>query len=89
VHTGKIRTIIRDARFEQEMAVIEKNVRRADEFLEGTETILSREPECGYQLENSNVWFVAGHTVDLALYYTFDEDNVYLLSIEKIIPPEL
>jgi hypothetical protein len=30
------------------------------------------------------VWFIAGHTVDLALYYTFDEDNVYLLSVQRV-----
>jgi hypothetical protein len=89
VHEGKIRTIIRDKRFEQEMATIERNVRRADEFMEGAETILSRQPESGFPLEQTNVWFIAGHTVDLALYYTFDENNVYLLSIQKVIPPEL
>jgi hypothetical protein len=71
------------------MAQIEPNVPRADEFVEGAETILSRQPESGFQLGESNVWFVAGHTVDAALYYTFDEDNVYLLSIKKVIPPEL
>jgi hypothetical protein len=89
VHEGKIRTIIRDKRFERELAEIERNVRRADEFLEGAETILSREPERGCQLDDSSVWFIAGHTVDLAIYYTFDADNVYLLSIERAILPEL
>jgi hypothetical protein len=71
------------------MAAIERDVRRADEFLEGAETILSRQPESGYQLEDSSVWFVAGHTVDLALYYAFDEDHVYFLSIQKATLPEL
>jgi hypothetical protein len=88
VYTGKIRTIIYDPRFEQDLARIIPSVRRADEFLEGAEQVLSRTPEQGYQLEDSNVWFVAGHTVDVALYYTFDADNVYLLSIEKVEPPE-
>ena len=71
------------------MARIEPNVRRADEFLEGVETILSRQPESGYQLGDSNVWFIAGRTVDIALYYTFDDDYVYFLSIEKVILPQL
>jgi hypothetical protein len=70
------------------MARIELNVPRADEFVEGAETILSRRPEAGFQLAESNVWFVPGHTVDAALYYTFDEDNVYFISITKVIPPE-
>jgi hypothetical protein len=89
VHTGKIRTIVRDERFELEMDYIEPNVRRADEFVEGAETILSRDPEAGCQLEDSQVWFICGHTVDAALYYTFDADNVYFLSIEKTRLPEL
>jgi hypothetical protein len=88
VYTGKIRTIIYDPRFEQDLARIIPTVRRADEFLEGAEQILSRTPEAGYQLEDSNVWFVGGHTVDVALYYTFDDDYVYLLAIEKVAPPE-
>jgi hypothetical protein len=70
------------------MARIEANVRRADEFVEGAETVLSRQPESGFQLDESNVWFIPGHTVDAALYYTFDEDKVYFLSIKKVIPPE-
>jgi hypothetical protein len=52
-------------------------------------TVLSRNPEIGCQLDTSNVWFVCGHTVDAALYYTFDADHVYFLSIEKTKLPEL
>ncbi len=66
------------------MAEIEPSVQRADEFLEGAETVLSRAPESGYQLHESSVWFIAGHTVDLVLYYTFDEDEVTLLSIREV-----
>ena len=88
MHEGKIRTIIRDRRFEQEMARIEPSVPRADEFLEGAEAILSRQPESGFQLEGSSVWFISGHTVDIVLYYTFDDDHVYFLSVEKYVLPE-
>jgi len=89
VPTGKIRTIIRTERFQQEMNRIEPDVRRADEFLEGAETILAREPDSGYALQGSSVWFVPGHTVDLSLFYTFDEDYVHFLSIKKVTPPSL
>ena len=87
--TPKIRTIIRTARFHQEMSRIEPDVQRADEFLEGVETILARRPQSGYALEGSSVWFIAGYTVDLSLFYTFDDNHVYFLSIEKIAPPFL
>jgi hypothetical protein len=89
LHTGKIRTVVFDERFERDLAAIERNVRRADEFVEGAVTILSREPESGCLLEGSQVWFICGHTVDAALYYTFDDDHVYFLSIEKTKLPEL
>lgn len=88
MYTGKIRTIVRDPRFEQDMARIVPSVQRADEFLEGAEQILSRTPEAGYQIEDSNVWFIGGHTVDVALYYTFDDDLVHFLAIEKVEPPQ-
>ena len=89
MHAPKIRTISYDPLFEREMAAIEPNVRRADELLDGAVTILSRSPESGFQLGKSSVWFVPGHTVDLVIYYTFDEDQVYFLSIQKAFPTEL
>ena len=52
--------------------------------MEGTEKVLSRNPEEGCQIDHLNVRFIPGYTVDLALYYTFDEDRVYFLSITKI-----
>jgi len=89
VHEGKRRTIIRDKRFEEEMRRLLGTVKRADEFLEGAETILAGEPTCGIQLNDSSVWFVSGHTVDVVIYYAFDDDHVYLLSAQRYIPPEL
>jgi hypothetical protein len=72
------------------MELLQPNIRRADEFVEGAETILSREPENGCQVESgSNVWFLCGHTVDIAIYYTFDGDHVYFLSAKKAKLPEL
>lgn len=35
MYTGKIRTIVKNHRFDYEMEWIQKNVKRADEFLEG------------------------------------------------------
>ena len=83
-----IRDIVRDPRFEQELAQIESDVQRADEFLEGAETILAREPQFGHRLGNSNVYFIPGWTIDLNIYYTFDDERVILLSICRMAPPE-
>jgi hypothetical protein len=89
VQSGKIRTIVRDPKFEEELRAIEADVHRADEFVMGAETILSRFPESGFPIEGSQVWFICGHTVDAAIYYAFDSDHVYFLSIEKAKLPEL
>lgn len=86
---GKIRTIVYDKRFDEELARLQPHIRRALEFVEGAETILARDPEAGVPLEKSQVWFVCGHTVDAAIYYTFDADHVYFLSIEKTELPRL
>ena len=70
------------------MMAIEPNVERADTFLDGVETVLSRNPQCGTRLGHSHVWFVPGWAVNLAIYYTFNDDEVVLLSITKTTPPE-
>jgi hypothetical protein len=82
------RTIVRAPRFEQELAAIESDVKRADEFLEGVENVLCREPQYGHRLGNSNVYFIPGWSIDLNVYYTFNDDMVFLLSICKMAPPE-
>jgi hypothetical protein len=84
----KLREIVRNSRFEEELLSIEPHVKKADEFLEGVEMVLARLPECGHRIGNSTVWFIAGWTVDLAIYYTFDEDRVVLLSICRTTPIE-
>ena len=79
-----MRTIIRDELFEADAkSIVESGNEKVEEFLEAVEMVLSRKPECGYPLSNSHVWFIAGHTVSLVLYYTFDDNNVYLLSMQK------
>ncbi len=86
----KMRTVVRDPRFEAEMKQIESHVEKADEFLRGAETILSRKPEAGHHLGgDSLVWFLPGYTVGLSIYYTFDDEKVYWLSIRKISPIEI
>ena len=85
---GKHREIWHEHRFERELARIEPNTRRADEFLEGAIEILATNPFYGTQLDpGSAVWFLPIADIPslpkLWLYYSFDDDNVILLSIEK------
>jgi len=83
-----MRGVVKETRFEEQLADIEPNVKRADEFVEGAEWTLSRDPTAkGTQVaDNSCVWFLPTNDVpaapSLVIYYTFDEKKVYLLSIQ-------
>jgi len=85
---ANLRTIIRNHRFAQELEAIESDIERADEFMIGVENVLSREPNSGHRLGESHVYYIPGWTVDLNVYYTFNDDEVFLLSICKMAPPE-
>ena len=84
-----MRTIVRTHRFELELNhLLQSNVRAVDEFIEATEWALSRRAEIGTPVGRTNgteVWFLPIVTVarvdQLMVYYTFDADHVYLLSI--------
>lgn len=82
----KLRSVIKEHRFEEDLRRIYDDARRADEFIEGVETILARKPEAGIQVaDNSPVWCVlsnAHHELSpFIVFYTFNENYVYLLSV--------
>jgi hypothetical protein len=58
---------------------------RADEFVEDATFVLARNPEYGTRI-GQKVWFlpmwrqIEGRS--LSLYYTFDADRMFLLSIQ-------
>lgn len=84
--SAKLRQIIKEKRFERELGRIRTNPRRADDFVEGAEWILSRDPECGSQAtEDPPVWFLGiedeSSHMTAGIYYIFNEHCVWLLSI--------
>ena len=83
---AKLREIVKDPRFEQDLAQIEFDAIRADEFTEGAEFVLSRNPEYGTKITR-NVWFLPmwrpGEGKNVNLYYTFDRDHVYFLALTR------
>ncbi|CBE67909.1 protein of unknown function [Candidatus Methylomirabilis oxygeniifera] len=84
-----LRCVIKEKRFESELKRIKTNPRRADDFVEGPEWVLSRDPEQGTQVEEDPpVWFLGieddSSHLTAAIYYTFDENHVWLLSIRTI-----
>ena len=85
----RMRDVVRSPRFEADMRGISGNAKKADEFLEGVELIISRNPQMGTCVgPASHVWFIPGHTVDVVIYYAFNDNYVYLLSACKTLPLE-
>jgi len=82
---SKLREIIEEFQFTDELRELMPDFVRADEFVEGAKFVLSRNPEYG-SLVGRNVWFLPMWSVEegrsLSLYYTFDSEHVFLLSIQ-------
>jgi hypothetical protein len=82
----KFREIVKNPGFEQDLSQLEFDAVRADEFTEGAEFILSRNPEYGTRIAKS-VWFLPmwqpaeGKRVNL--YYTFNNDKVFFLALKR------
>ncbi len=77
------RTVIREHRFEEELAAIEPNARLADQAACGLEDVLSRRPTRGVPLGPDPLWATPIYTLgpNLLVYYEFDDDTVTLISI--------
>lgn len=83
---GSLREIVRNPLFEQNLTELEFDAVRADEFTEGAEFVLSRNPEYGTKITR-DVWFLPmwrpGEGKNVNLYYTFDRDHVYFLALTR------
>lgn len=85
-----LRQIVKAPLFEEQLqSLIEGGAKAADQFIEGLETVLPRKPEIGSWRTGTNppVWTIPMIDVErlrppLVVYYTFDDERVYLLSIE-------
>lgn len=79
------RTIIESSHFVRDLKEIEKSVKRADDFLAGVKVILAVAPYKGRQIPNSAIWTLSMSKIaeekSVTLYYTFNDDQVLLLSI--------
>ena len=88
---GKLRTIVRDPQFDEELRQIIPVAQHADEFVTAAEFTLARNPEIGLQARpGSDVWCIPVHDVPgvtpVILYYAFNEEKVMFLSIKETEP---
>ena len=82
-----MRTVVHTDRFVAQLAAIEPNVKRTDEFLEAAEWQICRNPQSGTQV-GERIWRVPTHPdvgmPALNLYYAFTDDEVAWLWIEEL-----
>lgn len=74
--------------FEESLSKLSSDKKIADEFIRGTEYIICQNPTHGIQIApDSKVWCVPmvdlKDTPTLHIYYTFDEELAYFLSITE------
>ena len=80
------RQVIRERSFERELRALIQDAREADDFVEGAEFVLARDPEIGSPL-GEGIWFLPMAPIGRAqpaLYYTFDKSTVTLLAIASV-----
>jgi len=82
------RQVIREHLFEETLSALLPDRRKADQFVEAAEYVLARNPESGSLLDPAmKVWFVPMSPVgvkQVSLYYTFDDETVWLLAIMRV-----
>ena len=82
------RQVIREHSFEKAIAAIIEDEREADDFVDGAEFILSRDPKSGFLLyPNGSVWFLPMCPVggkQVTLFYTFNDEKVWLFGIRAV-----
>ena len=80
------RQVIRERSFERELRALIQDAREADDFVEGAEYVLARDPQIGSPL-GEGIWFLPMAPIGKAqpaLYYTFDDSTVTLLAIASV-----
>jgi hypothetical protein len=79
------RSIVRSARFEEELKQFFSSVRRGDDAVEGSEFALARAPERGVPVPQTTlfVWPIYPQGVEYLIYYRYSDEEVTLESIRR------
>lgn len=84
---SKARTIREEKQFADQKAKLKHSAKRLDEVLSGLIWTLCRKPDSFPNVPGSNLYLAktdgTSDTPGLFVWFTFDEDTVFLLSIEE------
>ncbi len=80
-----MRKLYQTMRFAEQVADLERQGARVRDFLRGIKLKLRKNPEFGTQLDDDpSIWFIPTPDIleiPMGISYTFDDDQVVLLSI--------
>lgn len=78
------RDVIYTDQFTKELEEIESDIKRADEFVRGVEYLICQYPDRGKHRDSiKNIWaWAMNEHPGAVLYYTFNDDTIWLLSIK-------
>lgn len=88
----RYRTVVHNPRFTEELDVLKPDTKRSEEFVLGVELVLCKDPTVGTCIGGDlNVWCLSTKNVvsldPLIVYYAFDHNQVWLLSIQRTVGP--
>ena len=85
-----MRSVVYEHAFDEQMRAFQPDFFLYDQFLQGIEWILGREPTYGTFINDSNVWVLACDgsygVPNVVIYYTFNANYVYMLGVESTEP---
>jgi hypothetical protein len=83
--------VVREEAFEEEIAFPITDEREADDFVEGAEYILARDPRAGRHIGGEpDLWFMPMAPIrgqQISLLYTFNDLTVFFVGIRIFYPP--
>ena len=81
---GRLRNIVREPEFEEQLVRLLVNLEEADEFTLRAEMLLASDPLAGSPSRDPDVWMLPMAPVrgrEVWLYYAFDESRVVFLAL--------
>jgi hypothetical protein len=91
VHGSRVlRELVEEESYQKAKGQLKVDEKRLDEACSGVTWVLCHSPEQGEETEDPRVWAMPTTALlglpELVLYYTFDSQRVWLISIEPAIP---
>ena len=85
---AQYRSVIYEHRFDADRARLRRGARRIDDFIDAAEWVLCRDPYQGIQIPGTQVWALTSRNYayrlrPIIIYYAFNADEVYFLSVER------